>query len=125
VERNPCEVLGVADDASFAEVRAAWRRLSKRVHPDLGGDPEAFREAFDAYELLSDPIRRAALEDQHTYSRSRSYDSDWLLDALLADVSYERWRWSPTGRVRSVLAVALCMTVLVFFLLMPAILVTH
>lgn len=42
-----------------AEIRSAYRRLSKTLHPDKGGDKAAFQQLQDAYELLSDPERRA------------------------------------------------------------------
>ena len=48
------EVLGLAHDASPAEVKARWRELAVSKHPDHGGDPEEFtslRRAYnDAYE---------------------------------------------------------------------------
>jgi hypothetical protein len=49
-------VLGLKQRASIEEIRAAYRRLCKRHHPDAGdsdpGDSKAFREIHDAYRLL-------------------------------------------------------------------------
>ena len=53
-------ILGLRRGASDAEVRAAWRRVARETHPDVGGDAVAFRTARDAYETLIDPERRAA-----------------------------------------------------------------
>lgn len=60
--RNPYEVLGVARTASSAEIQTAYRKLAKKLHPDLNpGDKaaeEKFKEAAGAYDLLSDAEKR-------------------------------------------------------------------
>jgi DnaJ domain len=56
------EVLGIPDRASAEEVRRAYRRLVKAAHPDRAGDPERFRVLTQAYDVLSDPTRRAAYD---------------------------------------------------------------
>jgi hypothetical protein len=53
------EILSVAPDAGAQELRAAFRRLSKKVHPDAGGSDALFAQVKDAYDVLSDPARRA------------------------------------------------------------------
>jgi molecular chaperone DnaJ len=66
VNRDPYEVLGVARDAEDAEVKKAFRRLARELHPDVNShDPEAeekFKEAAEAYEILSDSERRATYD---------------------------------------------------------------
>jgi molecular chaperone DnaJ len=56
------EVLGVSRDASETEIKKAFRGLARELHPDVTGhDPEAearFKEAAEAYEVLSDAERR-------------------------------------------------------------------
>lgn len=52
---DPYEVLGVGRDATAAEIKSAYRKLSKTNHPDAGGDPAVMRAINDAYEILSDP----------------------------------------------------------------------
>jgi outer membrane protein assembly factor BamB len=63
-DSDPYQVLGVATDASIVEIRAAWRRVVKTSHPDVGGDPAAFRELQQAFELLGDAGRRATHDRQ-------------------------------------------------------------
>ncbi len=64
--RDYYEVLGVARDANRGEVKTAFRRLARELHPDVNDhDPEAeekFKEAAEAYEVLSDPERRRAYD---------------------------------------------------------------
>lgn len=70
-------VLGVERSAELGEIKRAYRRLARRLHPDINpGDREAaehFRQILDAYETLSDPDRR------------RRYDSGQFEAANAAD----------------------------------------
>jgi molecular chaperone DnaJ len=59
------EILGVARDAETDEIKKAFRKLARDSHPDTNSDPGAearFREIAEAYEVLSDPQRRAAYD---------------------------------------------------------------
>jgi DnaJ-class molecular chaperone len=60
---TPYELLGVKPDASPDEIRKAYRKLAKQLHPDLNpGKPEAearFKSVTAAYDLLSDADKRA------------------------------------------------------------------
>jgi DnaJ-class molecular chaperone len=53
------EVLGLNKDASQDEIKKAYRKLAREHHPDKGGDPEKFKKVQEAYEVLSDPHKRA------------------------------------------------------------------
>ena len=66
-EKDYYSVLGVAPDAPLADIKKAYRRLAKQYHPDVNASSDAaerFREITEAYDTLTDPVRR------------RSYD--WL-----------------------------------------------
>ena len=62
-KRDYYEVLGVNKDASDAEIKAAYRKLAKKYHPDLHPDDKqaeaAFKEVNEAYEVLSDSTKRS------------------------------------------------------------------
>ena len=61
---NCYELLGVSSSANNAELRKAFRQLSKRLHPDTTSLPNdeatrQFQNVCEAYDLLSDPVLRA------------------------------------------------------------------
>ena len=64
---NCYELLGVSPSANNAELRKAFRQLSKRLHPDTTSLPSGeatrqFQNVCEAYDLLSDPILRASYD---------------------------------------------------------------
>ena len=58
------DVLDVRADASADDIRRAYRSKAKTAHPDAGGDPAAFRAIQEAYETLTDPVRRSDYDDR-------------------------------------------------------------
>jgi molecular chaperone DnaJ len=64
-ERDYYDVLGVSRGASEAEIKRAFRALARELHPDVSAAPDSdgrFREVAEAYEVLSDPGRRATYD---------------------------------------------------------------
>lgn len=64
--RDPYAVLGVARDASEDDIKKAYRRLAKKLHPDLSpgnrANEQQFKEVTAAYDLLSDTAKRARFD---------------------------------------------------------------
>jgi HJR/Mrr/RecB family endonuclease len=63
-------MLGIRPDASPQEVRTKYRSLIRRIHPDLDGPVALFRQVQEAYEVLSDPVRRADYDRRLAMERS-------------------------------------------------------
>jgi molecular chaperone DnaJ len=110
--RDPYDVLGVRRDASEQEIKKAFRRLARELHPDVNAhDPQAedkFKEAAEAYEILSDADRRATFDRYgHEGLRSGGFSPNFdafgsisdLFDAFFGGQSGARSGPAPGGDV--------------------------
>ena len=70
------KILGVRSNASYADIKSAYRKLARKSHPDLNPDSKAAREfalLSKAYHVLSNPQDRAYYDQQWHAQKNRSY----------------------------------------------------
>ena len=65
-KRDYYDILGISKSASAAEIKKAYRKMAVKYHPDKNPDDktaeEKFKEAAEAYEVLSDPDKKARFD---------------------------------------------------------------
>ena len=63
--QNYYKILGVSRDATVNEIKKSYRKLARKYHPDVSGDPNAeekFKQVKEAYEVLKDPEKRKSYD---------------------------------------------------------------
>lgn len=82
--RNLYEILGLEKTASAEEVKEAYRRAVKAVHPDKGGNADAFREVQTAFTVLSDADSRRVYDESGDAEQAATGRSQ--IETILASV---------------------------------------
>ncbi len=91
MKRDPYELLGVPRDADETQIKKAFRKLARELHPDVNKhDPDAeekFKEAAEAYEILSDAERRSIFDRYgHDGLGARGFESGFSGFGSFADI---------------------------------------
>lgn len=94
-------VLGVSPSSTEVEIRSAFRKLARQYHPDVNPDsmaPERFRGVVTAYEVLSDPARRAEYDARRAPRAGlRSWSRDRTTGRTAGPTDAGRWSRSNTA----------------------------
>ncbi|NBP13142.1 J domain-containing protein [bacterium] len=108
------QTLGVQRGASDADIKQAYRKLARELHPDKGGDTIKFQKVQEAYETLSDPSKRREYDSppqqtfvnfsfsapQHNQTIQRKNDFNYNLKITLRDVYFGTNRKIRVQRIK-------------------------
>ena len=78
--KNPYQILGVSRNASFEEIKKAYRHQIKKYHPDLGGDEEKTKLINHAWTILSDEKKKSNFDKNYqtkSYATDTSQKQNW------------------------------------------------
>lgn len=84
MDKNLYEILGVRVSASSAEIKAAFRKLVVKLHPDHGGDQDVFIELTQAYNILMNPIERKLYDETGTFAQASAQKMQSDMIGMLA-----------------------------------------
>jgi curved DNA-binding protein CbpA len=85
--------LGVAKNATTAEIRAAYRKRARKAHPDGGGDADKFQELVKAHGILIDPLRREKYDTtgDETETTADTFETDsFILAQMSVRTAYDK-----------------------------------
>ena len=102
------KTLGVNSTAAPDEIKKAYRKLASQHHPDKGGDTAKFQQIQTAYDVLSNPNKRAEYDNprpqfgnfgQHPHPSSQHFDFETIFDVFGTKFNQTRQRQAAISRV--------------------------
>jgi DnaJ-class molecular chaperone len=105
--QNPYQTLGVDRNATADEIKRAYRKLASQHHPDKGGDKAKFQDIQVAYDILTNPQRRAAHDNPSPFGPSGfsfrpgdgGFDFDSIFNAFGARFQHPQQRMQQQARM--------------------------
>lgn len=93
------DIIGVPQNATLAEIKAAYKARAKTMHPDKGGDADAFAKLAEAYDILANEVDRKRYDETGAIHRPTPFE-DEVLKALAANLakvvnSVTESNWTP------------------------------
>jgi len=88
------ETLGVTQSTTPKDIKNAYRKLASKHHPDKGGDPEQFKKIQEAYDVLSDPEKKAQYDNPNPFQGQGNPFGD-----IFGDIFGQRVPRNPDARV--------------------------
>lgn len=108
--KDPYKVLGLEESATDEDIKKTYRKLAMEYHPDRnGGDDNRFKEIAEAYEILSDPKKKAQWQTRNKFSGgSYQFDEQFFEEFLknqgFSDMFNQRYGYAQNGKGSNVSA---------------------
>jgi curved DNA-binding protein CbpA len=101
---NPYEILGLPDNATDSQIKNAYRRLVKEYHPDRNKSNDAHHrisEINQAYEILSDPVKRARYDNPFQYFvATEETETEDPVEVYKREFKRKRWEEERAEKIR-------------------------
>ena len=78
------KVLGVENSSSKEEIEEAFKKIAKKLHPDLGGDKDSFIQLLNAYRILRNPEKRKLYDETGEEEILTNNDFSEMVEGLIA-----------------------------------------
>lgn len=108
--KDPYQILGLEQSATEEEIKKTYRKLAMEHHPDRnGGDDSRFKEIAEAYEILSDPKKKAQWQSQSmfgagSYQFDEQFFGEFLKNHGFSDMFNSRYGYEQNGKGSNVTA---------------------
>lgn len=83
------KILGIKNTASLEQIKKAYRKKVKKHHPDIGGDPDLFKQIQEAYDILSNPEKRKTYDVTGTVDNEPNYDLQTAVAVVVDKIKFK------------------------------------